>query len=229
MDTPSLRRRRRLAAPVALLFAALVALVAPQTCAACSCIVQTFTEAADRADVIVVGTVSGSAPAGADELGPSIAVTFAVSEVYKGSAPAEVVVRTADNSAACGVAFEEGQSYLVLAASDADGLRTDLCSGTALAGDVAAEDLDSLGAAAAPAAMPPSEGGVASSDGGNVSSDGGSGRVAFIAGGAALGALLVGLLLRLQRRGPRGAVGPGADPETRGTGPGTALPHTEAT
>ena len=223
MDTPSLRRRRRLAAPVALLFAALVA---PQTCAACSCIVQTFTEAADRAEVIFVGRASGGAPAGADEFGPSIAVTFAVSEVYKGSAPAEVVVRTADNSAACGVAFEEGQSYLVLAASDADGLRTDLCSGTALAGDVVAEDLDSLGAAAAPAATPPHE---ASSDGGAVSSDGGSGRVAFIAGGAALGALLVGLLLRLQRRGPRGAVGPGADPETRRSGPGTALPHTEAT
>lgn len=225
MDTPALRRSlRRLSAPLALLLAVLVAAIAPQACAACSCLPLTFAEAADRADVVFVGTATGRADGPDGELGPTVDYTFTVSEVYTGDVPAETVVRTADNSAACGFAFESGEAYVVMARSGPDGLETDLCTGTALAADVAGEDLDALGPAAAPGPAEP--GGVG---GGADVGESGSARPWFVAGGAALGALLTGLVLAWQRR--RGSDTPAGDagPETRRSSPGEALPHTEAT
>ena len=215
---------RRLSAPVAVVFAAMLAVVVPQACAACSCMPMTFTEATDRAEVIFVGTVTGRADGRESEFGRAVDVTFAVSDVYKGAAPAEAVVRTADNSAACGFAFEPGGTYLVMARSGSDGLETDLCTGTALAADVADGDLASLGAAGAPTPGTGS-GSPSGGDQGSPAADGlGSpGRVWFIAGGAALGALLTGLVLWSQRRQGSG------DPEIRRPSPGEALPHTEAT
>lgn len=225
MDTSALRRSlRRLSAPLALLLAVLVAAIAPQACAACSCMPMTFAEAADRADVVFVGTATGRADGPDGELGPTVEYTFTVSEVYTGEVPAETVVRTADNSAACGFAFESGETYVVMARSGPDGLETDLCTGTALAAEVAPEDLEALGTAAAPApgATPPGSG-VGGTTG---DTPGTSARPWFIAGGAALGALLTGLVLAWQRRGGRETP---TGLETRRSSPGEALPHTEAT
>ncbi len=213
------RRTRRLVAPLAVLLGAMIALIAPQTCAACSCIVMTFSEAADQAEVIFVGTVTGREDGKETEFGPGIDYTFAVSEVYKGSAPAEAVVRTADNSAACGFNFDEGETYLVMASSSAAGLETNLCTGTVLAADVADEDLESLGPPSGPTAASPSSADPAAGASG-------PGRVWVIAGGATLGALLAGLLVWWQRRR---STDDSAGPETRRASPGEALPHTEAT
>ena len=226
MDTFAIRRRfGRLSALLALVLAAAAALIAPSTCAACSCIVQTFDEAVERAEVIFVGTVTARADGPTSEFGPTIEYTFAVSEVYAGSAPAEAVVRTADNSAACGFAFEEGATYLVMAQSGAAGLETDLCTGTALVSDVAEADLESLGTPSAPSGAAPGSSG-STGGGGSTGEASGPGRTWLVAGGAGLGALLAGALLWWQRRrqpgDPTGA-------ETRRTSPGEALPHTEAT
>lgn len=124
-------------------------LIAPQVCLACSCIQMTFTEAADGAEVIFIGTATGSSGS-ETEFGPGIDVAFTVEEVYKGSTSAQTVVRTADNSAACGFAFETGKTYLVMAGQTPEVLETNLCTGTALADAVAAGDLASLGAPQAP-------------------------------------------------------------------------------
>ena len=214
---------RRLSVPVAMVFAAMLALVVPQACAACSCMPMSFTEAVDRAEVVFVGTVTGRASGQESELGPAVDFTLAVSEVHKGEAPAEAVVRTADNSAACGFAFEPGETYLVMARSGPSGLETDLCAGTALTADVADDDLGSLGAPGAPSPGTGSTSGGGEGGGGTAVDDlDSSARAWFIAGGAALGALLTGLVLWSQRR--QGASGP----EIRRSPPGEALPHTEA-
>lgn len=216
--------RRRLGAPLAILIAAALAVIAPQACAACSCIALTFGQAADQAEVIFVGTVTGQEGGRESELGPAVDVTFEVSEVYAGSVGSEAVVSTADNSAACGFAFEQGQTYLVMAGTTATGLETNLCTGTALASGVAADDLASLGASAAP-----SGGDAGGGDAGAGGAAGGaseSGSLGLIIGGATLGALLAGLLVWWQRRRP--GTGTPAD-EDRRRSSGEVLPHTEAT
>lgn len=211
--------RRRLGALIAVLLAGLITLIAPPTCAACSCIVMTFSEAAEQAEVVFVGTVTAREDGKQTEFGPGIDYTFAVDEVYKGSAPAEAVVRTADNSAACGFDFDEGETYLVMASSSAAGLETNLCTGTTLAGDVAEEDLESLGPPGAPSAASPSGGDPPAGASG-------PGRAWVIAGGMTLGAMLAGLLVWWQRRR---STDDSAGPETSRQSPGETLPHTEAT
>jgi hypothetical protein len=135
----------RLRAVAALFLAAVVALIAPQTCAACTCLPMTFAESVEASEMVFVGTVTARESGVETPFGPGVDATFAVDEVYRGDVPADAVVRTADNSAACGVEFVVGESYLVLARSGPDGLESDLCMGSSRAGDVAAADLESLG------------------------------------------------------------------------------------
>lgn len=142
----------RLRTLLATVLLAAASLIVPQTCLACSCLQMTFAEAADGAEVIFVGTATGQTRT-EDDLGPAVKVTFTVDEVYKGSATTETVVRTPDNSAACGFTFEEGKTYLVMAGHGEAGLETNLCTGTALADAVAGGDLASLGDP-----QPPAEG-----------------------------------------------------------------------
>jgi hypothetical protein len=214
MDTTAVSRRRRLSAPVVLLLAAALAIIAPQACAACSCLPMTFSEAADQAEVVFVGTVTGSEAGSQNELGPSVDVTFEVSEVYAGSVPSRAVVNTADNSAACGFTFEPGQAYVVLAQTSGTGLATNLCMGTALASEVGEEDLGSLGPPSAPAAASPGGGAT-----GEAMSQ--SAPLGLIGGGLALGAVLAALVIWWQRHRVIG-------PERRHTSSGEALPRTEA-
>jgi hypothetical protein len=134
-----------LRAVAAVFLAAVVALIAPQACAACTCLPMTFAESVEASEVVFVGTVTARQSGVETPFGPGIDASFTVDEVYRGDVPAAAVVRTADNSAACGVEFVVGESYLVLAHNGPEGLESDLCMGSSLAGDVAAGDLESLG------------------------------------------------------------------------------------
>jgi ATP-dependent Clp protease, protease subunit len=159
-------------------------------------------------------SVTGSEAGSQSELGPSVDVTFEVSEVYAGSVPSRAVVNTADNSAACGFTFEPGQAYVVLAQTSGTGLATNLCMGTALASEVGEEDLGSLGPPSAPAAASPGGGAT-----GEAMSQ--SAPLGLIGGGLALGAVLAALVIWWQRHRVIG-------PERRHTSSGEALPRTEA-
>ncbi|MGA8046129.1 MAG: hypothetical protein WCA30_07660 [Dermatophilaceae bacterium] len=196
MDTTVSRQRRRLLrTPLLILVAAALAVLAPQTCAACSCIAMTFEEATEQADVIFVGTVTSRDAAPDSEFGAMLDYTFEVSDVYKGGPVAQdAVVRTADNSAACGFPFEEGRTYLVMASSSADGLETNLCTGSASVADVAASDLDALGAPVAPVGGPPEVDGGSSSSGWAVT------RTGWLWLGAGVAATAVGALVLALRR-----------------------------
>lgn len=144
MDRPVSTVARRLSAPLVATIVAALALLVPQQCLACSCIMQTFSEAADSAEVIFVGTAAATSGS-QTEFGAGVDVDFTVSEIYRGEAPADTVVRTPDNSAACGFAFEVGSTYLVMAQQSGEVLETNLCTGTSLADSVSTADLDSLG------------------------------------------------------------------------------------
>ncbi len=55
-------------------------------------------------------------------------VTFEVSEYWKGVSGPRVNIKTALDGAACGVHYEEGKKYFVIANGSKDSLRTDLCT-----------------------------------------------------------------------------------------------------
>ena len=122
-------------------------------CAACSCAAEaSVAQAAARADVVFVGTLVGTrAPALPTSSGDAVARAFAVTEVRKGSASAVTEVRTAASGASCGLEVGQGRSYVVMARSTPDGLRSSLCDGTTLASAVTATDLAAVGPATPPA------------------------------------------------------------------------------
>jgi hypothetical protein len=93
-----------------------------------------------------VTAVSGAVDSGGSD---PVQATFAVTRVWKGADQPTVVVATPASSASCGVAFAQGQEYLVYA-SDVEGrLQTVACSRTAPIA-AAGEDLAALGAGSAP-------------------------------------------------------------------------------
>lgn len=67
-----------------------------------------------------------------DEAAMEISVKFRREKNWKGSAPAEFILKTADNSAMCGYNFEKGKKYLVYARGEKSALRAELCTRTAL-------------------------------------------------------------------------------------------------
>lgn len=75
--------------------------------------------------------------------GPHLEVRIVPSARWKAAASDTVTVRTADNSAACGFPFQEGEEYLVYASGD-DALRVITCSRTAPLAQ-AADDVAALG------------------------------------------------------------------------------------
>lgn len=74
-------------------------------------------------------------------------VKFQVSKNWKGGVAKTIVVTTPGHSAACGVRFDRGQSYLVYAYSSKDqkGLLTNICTRTKLLAQ-AKQDVAELGA-----------------------------------------------------------------------------------
>ena len=55
-------------------------------------------------------------------------VTFEIERHWKGAEKAEAVIYTAMDTAACGVPYNEGETYFVVARNSAGRLMTDLCS-----------------------------------------------------------------------------------------------------
>ncbi|CAN5888887.1 hypothetical protein BH23ACT11_BH23ACT11_16190 [soil metagenome] len=89
----------------------------------------------------VVVDVSGPAPSTVMSSGDPVAVTFRVSEAWKGPPQETLEVTTATSSVSCGYEFQTGEEYLVYASRD---LGVSLCSETKLLSDAAA-DLGVLG------------------------------------------------------------------------------------
>ncbi len=140
---------RRVSAPLITVLVGALALMYAQTCFACSCIQASFAEWTEMADVIFVGTVSDADPSSGSGT-ETIQAGLTVTEVYRGEVGATAVVQTAGNSAACGVDFVPGATYLVMATQSGDTLEVSLCSGTAELSMVPPRDLATLGTSYAP-------------------------------------------------------------------------------
>ncbi len=95
---------------------------------ACSCIQRTPSELYADSTTVFVGTVQDTIHS------PSISrvdVRLSIHESWKGTIGDEIWLHTAGDSAACGVNFERGKTYTVLAILNEDGTySTTLCSGT---------------------------------------------------------------------------------------------------
>jgi len=112
-------------------------------------------EALNQSDAVFVGRVISVDFPGGELGGGSVSVTLEVSKYWKGVTSGQVIVTTAENSAACGyvcesadctAGFKEGYEYLVYASDyNSDGsLNTNICTRTRLLSD-AQEDLTALG------------------------------------------------------------------------------------
>jgi hypothetical protein len=172
---PFWKRATHLLGPLLLgaLVAASATLAAPPAACACSCEPTDLAARSDAAAAVFEGRVRAVAREGSAEVGPSrLRVTLEVVQTWKGADAEEIVVTTMTDSAACGVPFEPGRSYLVFAASDgANALSTGLCGGTKPR-EEADEDVAALGAGVTPVEVqdapararttPPGAGGCAS-------------------------------------------------------------------
>lgn len=118
---------------------------------ACSCMMpKPPQEALGESAAVFQGTVAGVRESEQD----GYIVTFSVEGSWKGVDKASVEVSTARDSAACGIAFETGKTYLVYAHAQEDGsLGTGLCSRTHEIVDATAdEDVAALGTTTLPLA-----------------------------------------------------------------------------
>ena len=112
---------------------ALILLVTPQVAAACSCIgyedaEEGYRVQAQLADVIFQGRVETIET---DEEERTRMSFMSVEKYWKGNEDAFVEVHTAMESAACGIDFLIGETYIVFASENEDGdIETGLCSGT---------------------------------------------------------------------------------------------------
>ncbi len=95
---------------------------------ACSCINASPEQLYKNAQIVFVGTAMEQVAS------PSISrvdVHFHITATWKGFAGDELWLSTSDSTGACGVIFQTGRMYIVLASKDSDGiLRTTQCSGT---------------------------------------------------------------------------------------------------
>ncbi|AKF03345.1 MYXO-CTERM sorting domain-containing protein [Sandaracinus amylolyticus] len=130
---------------IAALIASACALLGVPRAHACSCVETPFEQLAAEADAIFEGRVASIEPAGEMH----VRVRLDVVQTWREANAEHVEVRTASQSAACGVHFEVGRSYLVLA-ERADGEWTaSLCGGTRAMEDADDERL-SLGSGVIP-------------------------------------------------------------------------------
>jgi hypothetical protein len=139
---------RRLSATLA----TLAVLLAADPARACSCMEVDVPTAFGQVDAVFEGRVLEI-----DRSGGSLRVTLAVVQHWKGIGTERVVVETAADSAACGVAFEVETSWLVYAEREGELLRASLCSRTARIEEAQA-DLAELGAGVVPVEIGPSDG-----------------------------------------------------------------------
>lgn len=137
-------RIRRLIIALALLIIGGAALAPqPRAAFACSCTQPPPPrEARDGSAAVFAGTVSGIAPGGPG--GTSRLVTFDLQQSWKGPAGPQLTIATAQDSAACGVDFTQGEAYLVYGYAQEGQIWTSLCSRTAPLA-AAGDDLQALG------------------------------------------------------------------------------------
>ncbi len=128
---------------VALFFLVLLHASAPAKSLACSCIAPAgpLVELGSS-DFVFSGVVQSITPINA-EYGRTLIVKLQVLSKWKGNLTKEVVVVTADNSAACGYPFEKGRSYLVYGYEHENVMQTGICTRTTRLED-ADEDLRDL-------------------------------------------------------------------------------------
>ncbi len=105
---------------------------------ACSCVAAGPADFASRADVVLVGTVTGVRDSGGRSTAAPVLYRVAVERVLQGRAGADVEVRSARSSASCGLqGVVPGRRYVFFAdhgsveRSASGGLWADLCGGTA--------------------------------------------------------------------------------------------------
>jgi len=140
------------------LVVALLVLAADARCAwACSCASPSATpiEARDGGAAVFAGRVTdvNTPDPNSYTLFRSMAVTFAVSHVWKGNVGSSIVIGTSRDGASCGYTFDIGQEYLIYAFEYEGQLVTGICERTRLLAD-AQTDLAVLGAAQVPVAAP---------------------------------------------------------------------------
>ncbi len=138
----------------------------PSTGHACSCVQPpAVQQALADADAVFVGKVTNIKEPKPDALGTissadPVAVTFQVSQIWKGITDKQVTITTALDSAGCGFEFAADKEYIVYAyQNDAKVLETTICTRTSEL-TAAGEDLAALGKGQAPTqeAEPPGQG-----------------------------------------------------------------------
>ncbi|MBX7193741.1 MAG: hypothetical protein K1X94_16920 [Sandaracinaceae bacterium] len=135
---------------IVVLFAALlVAVLPPGRAHACSCALQSFEEARERATAIFEGRVESIELMASAGEPAQRRVRFHVTQSWRGVEHESVEIRTAAHGAACGYGFEVGQHYLVYAEGEAQDLTVSACSRTARTAD-AREDRQLLGSGTIP-------------------------------------------------------------------------------
>lgn len=117
-----------------MLLTALLVASAPRPAAACSCVVPDLAASVEQAAVVFVGTQVSHTGSGFETI-----LTLEVHTVYQGDLGTTIDLRTADNSAACGIMFStEVPSGVVAYADGEGGLSVNLCSSGWSADEVAA-------------------------------------------------------------------------------------------
>jgi hypothetical protein len=126
-------------------------LLVPRSALACSCVQAPPETAFAEHDAVFEGRV-----AQLSTQGDALVATFEVVQHWKGIEHESAIVRTPSSSAACGVSFEVGTSWLVYADREGGLLTTGLCSRTRRIED-AEEDVAALGAGVVPIDIRPED------------------------------------------------------------------------
>lgn len=146
----------------ALLVAAGLTLLSPVPAMACSCVGGSVRSHAERAEVVLRGTlvaVDGPAAGRIQSSGDPVTYTFDVHEVFEGSSSSTSEIVSAATGASCGLeGMKEGREYVVFAAPGSgmpsgkgDELGANLCGGTGRATPALVEAVERvLGPGAAP-------------------------------------------------------------------------------
>jgi hypothetical protein len=105
-------------------------LASPQEAYACSCMGYEDSEqqnaaAYDNADIVIQGSVIS-----AEEVDMSVIYTVSVEKTWKGYADAHIEIKTANNSAACGILIPTDESTVIFLNEYDGSYHTGLCSGT---------------------------------------------------------------------------------------------------
>ncbi len=128
---------------ISLAYVLLMMVSLPALSLACSCIApRAPLVELGESDFVFSGVVKDITPF-STEFGKTHVVKIQVLSKWKGEVYEEVFVQTADNSAACGYPFREGESYLIYGYLHNNIMQTGLCTRTNLLKN-AQEDLDEL-------------------------------------------------------------------------------------